>query len=208
MPFSYYASIADVARAHQIKCLRKEFKPPAPVQVSEYFQSELELTLTEMPFDASDESIREMLIFPVLREIWKPFRETLMLWSRPSIVHDEDLSGTPAYVVARNSPLGRFIFEPPCHLVVIQARKDDFVRAWGECLATLVALRKINGQCEKEVFGVVTNGTAWECGRLGDNDFVQDRRPFVLSGLGRLVGALHAVLLECQDQAAPQPHIV
>jgi hypothetical protein len=208
MPFASYASIGDVARIHRVQCKRIELNPPTPVILSGEFQSELSLTLQETPFDASENAVRESLIYPLLRETWKPFQETLTFWIHPPIVYDEDLCGTPDYVVAGISPLGRMIFDPPCYLVVVQARKDDFERGWGECLAALLAIQKLNHLTVESVFGIVTNGTAWEFGILDKTVFRQDRRPFVLSGLDRLAGALHSILEKCCEQAAPQPHIV
>lgn len=142
MPFTSYTSVSDVAHAHRISCEHAGFPPPAPVQLSHEFQSELALTMRELPFESSDSAVREMLIYPLLREVWKPFCKVLTLWSHQPIVYDEDLSGTPDYVVSRRSPLGHVVFDPPCCLVVVQAQSDGFERGWGNCLAPSSPPRK------------------------------------------------------------------
>lgn len=204
MPFTSYASIGQVARKHQVRCESALFAQARPVATSNDFNAELALTLREVPYDASAEGVREALIYPLLREVWKPFRRLLTLWIRQPIAWDDDLSGTPDYLLALRSRLGHVVFEPPCRLIVVQARRDDFERGWGECLAALLAAQKINDATAGPVRGVVTNGTAWEFGLLVGNLFKRDARPHVVSPPERLTGVLHSLLLECAEQPSEQ----
>jgi len=130
MPFANYQSVADVARPFRIHFRRENFVMPFPAPLSDYFRSELDFTLREVPFDGSASAACETLIYPFLREVWRAYLEALTLWSHQPITYDADLSGVPDYLVALRSPIGALMFDQPS-LLVVEARKDDFTRGWG-----------------------------------------------------------------------------
>ena len=204
MPFASYLSIDDVAHAHRIRCRNGEFVAPIPAELSAYFREELAFTIDEMPFRSSESAACESLIFPLLREVWKPHRGHLTLWSHRPIAFDDDLCGTPDYIVARRSPLGAMIFDLP-YLLVVEAKKDDFERGWGQCLAAMVAARNLNDSPDPTLYGIATTGRGWEFGRLEGDEFTQDPRLFSLSDLDDLAGALHFVMTRCREQVTRQP---
>ncbi|MDY7024579.1 MAG: hypothetical protein SWJ54_25065 [Cyanobacteriota bacterium] len=63
-----------------------------------------------------------MLIFPVLREVYRLHRDRLMLWSHKPIFYSTQLSGIPDYIVAQRSPLGKEVFDRP-YLIAVEANK-------------------------------------------------------------------------------------
>lgn len=205
MPFASYADISEVARAHQIRLQRSAFITPQASSLSDYFRSELALTLSEVAYDGSEYAACETLIYPLLREIWKSYRQTLTLWSHPSLTFDADLCGAPDYIVARRSPLGPIVFDAP-YFLVVEAKKDDFVRGWGQCLAAMLAAQKLNSLPGQTLYGVSTNGLAWQFGRLEKNVFTQEPEPFTLQAPDTLAAALHYVFSRCQDEASRHPH--
>ncbi len=79
MPFTSYASVADVSRRHLIRWRRESFVDTAELALSDHFRPELAFTLNEVPFDVSEAAARETLIYPILREVWKPFVKVLTL---------------------------------------------------------------------------------------------------------------------------------
>ena len=72
-------------------------------------------------------------------------------------------------------------------------RKSNFKRGWGQCLAALVAARKMNNDAALPVYGIVTDGTVWQFGRLVGDTFIQNRTDFTLANLPMLFGAVSAV---------------
>jgi hypothetical protein len=146
------------------------------------------------------------LIYPLLREVWKPFHEVLTLWSHQPIAYDDDLSGVPDYIVARRSPLGPLIMDLP-YLLVVEAKKDDFIRGWGQCLAAMLAAQKLNDVPDQTFYGITTNGRVWELGQLRGDVFTQDLRPFSLQDLDGLAAALHFIMIQCREQFARQPAV-
>jgi hypothetical protein len=204
MPFANYASAADVAVPHGLQLTREKFISPLPLALSDYFRSELALTLNVVPFDGSESAVCETLIYPLLREGWRPFHSVLSVWSHPTLAYDDDLCGTPDFVVAKTTRLGPFQMGMPC-LMVVEAKKDEFIRGWGQCLAAMLAAQKINDVPAQVLYGISTNGRGWEFGKLQEGVFTQDPRGFGLSDLDGLAGALHFVFAQCRDQAARIP---
>ncbi len=205
MPFTSYTSVEAVVHAHHIQYRRREFIRPRPVPVSDCFRDELAFALQEVPFACSDHSIGESLIYPFLREMWKPLRDALSLWSHEAIAHDEDLCGTPDYLVSRRSSLGSLILDPPYLALVVQAKRDNFWWGWGQCTAAMLTALKINDMPDQTVYGIVTNGQMWEFGQLHGNTFTQDVRGFSLQNIDELAGAIHFTLDRCRAQVLKEP---
>jgi hypothetical protein len=205
MPFASYNSIGDVARAYPLECRQEEFVAPIPTSISDYFRSELAFNLLEMPIRMGEYSVTETLIFPILRELWKPFRNSLMLWSHQTIAYDGDLCGTPDYIVARRSPQGPLLFDKP-YLLVVEAKKDDFERGSGQCLAAMLAAQKLNGVPDSTMYGAASNGRVWEFCRLQGTVFTLDPRLYFTQELDGLAAALQFMFSQCRDEAARYPH--
>lgn len=199
MAFTSYTSVADVARKHQIRLQRQTFVTPVVFPVNAHFLNELNFTLQEVAYSRSEAAASETLIYPILREVWKPYRDKLTLWSHEPLEYDEDLSGVPDYVVAQRSPLGAFVPDQP-FLLIVEAKRDDFERGWGQCLAAMVAAQRLNVVPEQTVYGVATNGRAWECGRLRGDLYEQDPGAWVVGNVDALLAALHYLIVQCRDQ--------
>lgn len=67
--------------------------------MDDYFRAELSLVLQEGAVDTSDYAVCEKFIYPVLKEVWKSYREQLLLWSHPALTYDQALSGVPDWAV-------------------------------------------------------------------------------------------------------------
>ena len=106
--------------------------------------------------------------------------------------YNDKLSGTPDYLIATRSALGKTVLEAPL-VMVAEAKKNDFEQGWGQCLAELVAAQKINGDAGFAVQGIVTDGKLWEFGKLAGNTFVKNIEGFTVDHLGKLFGALNFV---------------
>ncbi len=83
------------------------------------------------------------MIIPILQEIWKHYRSKLILWSHQKLSYDNNLTETHKYILAKKSPLGKRIFDQP-YFVLIEAKQDDFDAGWGQCLAEMIAAKKLN----------------------------------------------------------------
>ena len=204
MSFSSYKSIGVVAKAFQIKYIRDNFINEIEFDVSDSFRNELELILNEGVFDNSEMAICETIIYPILKEVWKAYRRNFLLWSHQALTYDENLSGTPDYIVAKRSPLGTVVFDKP-YFVVVEAKKEsDFTEGWGQCLAEMVAVQKINNDPGQRIFGVVSNGAIWQFGQLISDNFTQNKRFYTIQDLERLFAAVNYVFQQCELQLEQQ----
>ena len=203
MPFSNYKNIAQVQQEFNIRVQRKAFIPKETVAPTESFVRELNLTLEIVPV-SSEGSRTETVIFPILREVYKDYAESFTLWIEQFLSYDTNLNGTPDYILATNSPLGKTVFTQPL-VAMVEAKKNDFEVGWGQCLAELVAAQKINGDVTFVVYGVVTDGLTWQFGKLEKDPFIQDTSIQAIDDLPPLFGALHYIFRTIQTALATSP---
>lgn len=165
--------------------------------VSPYLEEEIEFNTTKLPYNISEASICEMVIFPVLKAVWKHFEKNLLLWSHKSIGKESDMSGIPDYILAKRSLLGRVMDLPL--LIMIEAKKDDFDGGWGQCVAQMVTAQSINNN-QTEIFGIVTNGDTWQFGKLEGRHFTKNKSFISLTELATLYNTLYYLFELCESK--------
>jgi hypothetical protein len=202
MAFTSYTCIDDVIRKHKIRWQSGQVVTPdqtAP-PFSATFRSELDINLRYLPPVRSEAGAGEVILFPILREVWKDYREVLSLFTHENLEYDSDLTGYPDYFVCPSSEFGPFYPTPP-YLLVVEAKLDDFEKAWGQCLAAMLAAQKLNAAPDRPVYGIASNGRAWEFGVLLGAEFTRQWGPVAISVLDELGQSLHAVFRACRDMA-------
>ena len=193
MAFSDFKTIPEVQEKFGIKYSENDFFcVEDPLSPSEQFLQEFEFTRQHINIFGSEAARCEAVIFPVLREVYKGYAEHYALWIKESIAYDETLSGTPDYLIATKSELGKLIVGTPL-IILVEAKKNDFEQDWGQCLSELVAAQKINDDPDFPIYGIVTDGTLWEFGRLVSDTFTRNRTNFTLANLPVLFGAVNSV---------------
>lgn len=202
MAFTSYTCIDDVIRKHRVRWRSGQVVTPDPTAppFSPAFHAELDISLNELPPARSEIGAGEVILFPILREVWKAYRPVLSLFTHEALDFDADLCGYPDYFVCPRSEFGPFYPQPP-YLLVAEAKLDDFEKAWGQCLSAMLAAQKLNGTPDKPVYGITSNGRSWEFGSLLGLDFTRQWGPFALADRDRLSQALHAVFRACRDMA-------
>lgn len=191
MAFSDYKSISQVQAEFQIKYQEDNFVFHKAYEPSKVFLAEFEFNQQNMDMFASEAARCEIVIFPILREVYKNYYRKTSLWIQRQISFDEKLNGTPDYIVSRKSELGKTMLEYPL-LIIAEAKKNDFEQGWAQCLSELVAAKNIN-QSEESVYGIVTDGKLWEFGKLDSNIFTKNIDSFIVSELSKLFGALNFI---------------
>jgi hypothetical protein len=204
MPFTDYATIGDVAVAYQITLHGEKFVMLRELPISDRLREDLDFVENHVAYSRSETALRENLIYPILKEVWKSYLQDLMLWSQEPLRYDANLAGVPDYMVGPLSPLGPWVVQPP-YIIVIEAKRDDFERGWAQCLAALLAAQKLNNLPELTLYGITTNGRSWEFGKLKDTTFTKDAQVFVWSRPEELCAALHFVFEQCRSQVLRLP---
>ena len=201
MSFSEFKDIPQVQRKYDIKYRETNFIITNDFIVPELFQQEFKFNLDNMDTFASEAARCEMIIFPILREIYKNYSKKLALWVQKPISFDKELTGTPDYLISKKSEYGKLFLEPPV-LAVVEAKKNDFEQGWGQCLAELVASQKLNDNVELPVYGIVTDGKTWEFGQLETKIFTKNLTSFTIDHLSNLFSALNFIFNQI-NQALP-----
>jgi hypothetical protein len=202
MPFTSYKEIGQVLKEYQITSTEADYIVELDTPISEYFKEELQFNLSEFAFYDSEYAVCENLIFPILREVYKSYRKKFTLWSHKPIAYDEKLCGTPDYIIAKRSPYGKEIFEKP-FFITVEAKKDDFIEGWGQGLAEMLAVQKLNELPETQtIYGIVSNGQLWQFGKLQGTVFTKNMKSYVVSEVERLVGAVSSTFHQAELELA------
>jgi len=202
MAFSDFKTIADVQKRYKIKYTQANFIVSEELSPPESFLRDLEFSKENIDIFTSEASRSEIIISPLLREIYKNHCRGYSFWIQKSIAYDDILSGTPDYIFSRKSELGITVLEKPI-VIVVEAKKNDFDQGWGQCLAELVASQKINDNPQRTIYGIVTDGNLWQFGKLSVDIFTKNSENFTIDKLTRLYGALEylARLVEQEDMS-------
>lgn len=199
MAFSDFKTIADVQRKYGIRYLEQSFIAADELEPPESFVQDFQFYRETMDIFSSEASRSEIVISPLLREVYKSHHAKCSFWIQKPLTLDETLCGTPDYMVSGRSELGKTVLEKPV-LMIVEAKKNDFEQGWGQCLAELWAAEQINNDRSRPVYGVVTDANLWQFGKLLDNEFCREPANFTIDALPKLYGALE-YLFSLAEQA-------
>ncbi|MGH8597141.1 MAG: hypothetical protein ACREXT_10835, partial [Gammaproteobacteria bacterium] len=91
------------------------------------------------------------------------------------------------------------VLETPL-VMMTEAKKNDFEQGWGQCLAELVAARKLNDDADLPVYGVVTDGKFWEFGKLTNGTMIKNTAVGTVNEIAELLGMLDFVFQSTSRQ--------
>lgn len=199
MAFSTYKTARAVVKDFQIIYTEANFITENLITINPYFREDLESFIRDGIVDNSEYAICENLLWPILKEVWKSYKDKFLLWSHEVFKYNDQLSGVPDYILAKRSPLGKIVLDQP-YLMVVEAKQDNFDEGWGQCLAAMIAAQRLNEHQEQTIFGIVSNGEIWEFGKLSLNQFTKNTKLYPLQDLERLFAAVNDVFRQCELQ--------
>ena len=197
MGFTGFKEVGDVLREHQLAYREEPFSIDVFREAPAALVDELKFTFDEIAYAASEFAICENLIYPVLRAAYKPYTDSLALWSHKALYEGDTLLGIPDYTIAKRSPLGKIVFDAP-YVAVIEAKRDDFTGGWGQCALEMIALRRVNQRPDLPVYGIVSNGRSWEFGRFDGVTLTIYRPQFQLDNVDELLSGLATIFEQCK----------
>ena len=203
MAFTDFKNLSEVQKAFNIKFSEGSFVQMKELEPSQQFLEDLEFSLDHMDIFASEPSRCENIIYPILREVYKNYADKYALWSHKAISYNDQLSGIPDYIISTKSELGKTVLGAPL-LIIVEAKKNDFERGWGQCLAELVTAQKINTNDELPVYGIVTDGELWQFGKLTQHEFTKEKIRLTINDLPKLFGTIAYLLESLEDY----PHTI
>ena len=197
MAFRTTQTLSDILKKYTIRYEQKPFPALSlDAKAPRQLQEDLAFTIRHVFYKISESAVCENIIYPVLKEAWKPFSQSLAIWSHPTIKLNEELTGIPDYVIGKQSELGIVVFDVP-FVAVIEAKRDDFLNGWAQCVLEMYTIQQLN-QDQNPVFGIVSNGDVWEIGELNGAVFTEFSTQFSIDQLDKLYSALTYVLETCK----------
>jgi hypothetical protein len=193
MAFGQFKNIPAVLERFKIKYEEGDFITPTDYAVSKVFLDDFNFVRDHIDVTVSEISICESIIYPILKEVYKAYADRFALWSHKTVTYDEELTGTPGYLLATKSELGKVVLGRPL-LMVLEAKKNDFDEGWGQCLSEMVMARKYNTETSFAVYGIVSDGEVWQFGRLLADQFTENRTFYTINDIQPLFGAIDFVL--------------
>lgn len=198
MAFTDFKTIGEVQERFSIKYENGNFVRINEFEISPKLVEELAFVEEYIDTRVSEFAIRESLIFPVLKEVYRKYADKFSLWSHRFIKYDDVLVGTPDYFLSKRSELGKTVLGKPL-LLMTEAKKNDFDEGWAQCLAEMIAAQKLNAK-ELTIYGVVTDGQVWQFGKLERDIYTYNEKLFTLDELAELLGALDFIHEKMQEQ--------
>ena len=193
MVFTDFKLLDQVQTAYRIKYLEEDFINLVSLSPPEQFILEYEFSKNNFDIFSSEASRCENVIYPLLREACKRFVQRCSLWSHQAISADNLLTGTPDYIVGKRSELGKNVLEFPL-ILIAEAKQNDFVQGWAQCLAEMVAAQKLNGNENLVVYGIVTDAELWQFGKLEGPLFTKNHARATIDNLNTVFGSVSLLL--------------
>jgi hypothetical protein len=148
----------------------------------------------------STERAKELIIDALCAEV-APHYPLLKIW-KSAPLESQELTGEADYLV---TPRRAYIDTPL--LCVVEAKKDDFEKGLAQCLVELHACAELNevAGLTPELFGIVTNGQAWQFYQRRTDGSIGESALFALRDMPDLLGALHLVFSRCAASVPGAP---
>ena len=204
MAFTDYKNMEEFAKKHGVTILNQSCLPAhLKAELPQWFLEDLEFALHVKSSEENEAFYEEFLIAPFLKEAWKK-HQRLKVWSHTYLKYDEELSGTPDYLVSVTP--AENAYEMLCHplVAVAQAKREDFIGGWGQCLSAMAACQQINAADKTldypqiPIYGIVSTGELWQFAKLEGAVMSKHPLPASIAEPERVAGILDYLFAECE----------
>jgi hypothetical protein len=199
MKFSDFKSVEDVIKKYPMTIRQERFLPNNELKLSDVFIQALNFAIDRRMVGESEMYYREYIISPFMQQAWMR-HPALQLWVNRYLTYKDELHGEPDYFLSKlpDTPSHELISKP--FLAVAEAKRDDFIEGWGQCLAAMVACQKLNDDNDITIYGIVCNGDTWQFGKLYSTTFTRHSLSYATSQPELIFGSLDYIFNECEKQ--------
>jgi hypothetical protein len=180
MAFSDFKNVFEVSAKYGTRIQKDRLFDTTHYQydLPDFYRKDLQYALDNKKPTSSEIAVSENFISPMIRLVAQ-HHPHLTYWSREYEMRADDLLfGKPDYLFSYRENIKEVMYGMPL-VCVAEAKIDDFMGAWGQALAEMVACEKLFPKLI--IYGWATNGTSWEFAKLENNVFVQDEISYSLS---------------------------
>ncbi len=199
MKFSDFKSVKQVIEKYPLAIHRESFLPNIEIEPPAGFLQELNFALMMQSEIESQMFFREYFIAPFMRHVWMR-HPRLKLWVNQNLAYKDELTGAPDYFVARRvETVSHELVGKPL-LAVAEAKQEDFIAGWGQCLAEMIACQKLNERGNITIYGIVSTGIYWEFGKLAGDTFTKNTLSYSINHPAQVLGALDTIFATCEQE--------
>ncbi len=172
------------------------FAAATPAVIPDWLRDRLRKQTVVALRSGSEKARSELIIMPLLLEVYEQMQERVNLFSGVKFDVDEQrgLSGVCDFLFSL-SPLHREIHAPV--LAIVEAKKEDINMGIPQCFAELVAAQIFNAAEERNIatlYGIVTTGEIWKFLRLQGTAATIDTDNYFLNEQEKIVGVVLSML--------------
>lgn len=163
-----------------------------PVTVDSVLQTMIDRHLPIALATNTEKSRAELLIAPILVEVWRVTGRRVSYYSGVEFNVDRTsrLTGEADFLFTRGPQVPE-VSAPV--LVVVEAKKENIGSAYGQCGAEMVAAQRLNRRENTGVdtiYGSITIGDSWKFLRLQGDELAIDVPTYSVTELDRIMGIL------------------
>jgi hypothetical protein len=140
----------------------------------------------------------EFIIANILVELRKLFHHKISLFSgiEFNVDRNKGLNGYCDFIISASAE--QLILSSPI-IALVEAKNENINAGLGQCIAEMVAAHIFNAAENnniKNLYGVVTTGTAWKFLKMDGIDVVIDLDEYPIDNPGKIMGILLAMLTQ------------
>jgi len=198
MAYSDFTSLSKVRTTFNLTIdeTSRLFLDIAPLESSDYLKTTLHEFLPLANAINTEKARSELIIAPVLLEVWRHFNFKIGFFSGTDFNVDQTvgLNGYCDYILTASQEMYE-IYAPVVTLV--EAKNENIKSGLGQCIAEMVAAQRFNQQKEitiDTIYGVVTTGMIWKFLKLVNQTAFIDLNDYFIKEVNQILGILSTSL--------------
>ncbi|RKU25801.1 hypothetical protein C6499_14305 [Candidatus Poribacteria bacterium] len=167
-----------------------------PMALSEYLTTTLARKVPLALAIGTEKASSELIVADILVELREKFEHRISFFSGIdfSVDAESGLTGVCDFLISL-SPT-QFHLEAPI-VVLVEAKKDNPVLGFGQCVAEMLAAQRFNAEKENDlpcIYGAATTGTVWQFLKLEGQKLYIDRAVYSIGQCDKILGILASMV--------------
>jgi len=167
-----------------------------PIALSEYLTTTLARKVPLALAIGTEKASSELIVADILVELREKFEHRISFFSGIdfSVDAESGLTGVCDFLISL-SPT-QFHLEAPI-VVLVEAKKDNPVLGFGQCVAEMLAAQRFNAEKENDlpcIYGAATTGTVWQFLKLEAQKLYIDRAVYSIAQCDKILGILSSMV--------------
>jgi hypothetical protein len=168
------------------------FASAPPAVIRPWLRETLDQNLPLASAIRTEKARSELIVMPVLLEVWNQFDRKISLFSGIDFPVDRKagLEGFCDYLIGLSEE--QIVVRAPV-IALVETKKDDPNEGLAQCIAEMIGAQRFNVKHDKErvvIFGASTSGTAWRFLKLSGTTVEIDLTDYYIADAEKIVGVL------------------